>query len=160
LQASTIASLTAKVEALEVLVQKLVEQLGRNSTNSNLPPSSDGPGASSSKVRKPDKKGGKRGGQKGHRGSHRALVPAERVDEVVDMFPACCDACHEHLPKIPDADPKRHQHTELSPFAPYVTEYRRHEVCCPRCDHWTRAHYDDDIIPRYAFGPRVMAVVA
>ena len=28
----------------------------------------------------------------------------------------------------------------------------------PRCGHRTRAHYDDDVIPRYAFGPRVAAV--
>ncbi len=43
---------------------------------------------------------------------------------------------------------------------PRVTEWRRHEVPCPACGHATRAHYDDDVIPGYAFGPRVMAVVA
>jgi transposase len=31
-------------------------------------------------------------------------------------------------------------------------------VCCPNCGHRTRAHYDDDVISRYAFGPRVAAV--
>ncbi len=159
LQASTIAALTAKVEVLEVLVKKLVEQQSRNSTNSNLPPSSDGPGGSSAKSsKKPSKKGGKRGGQAGHKGSHRELVPADQVHERIDMFPARCDDCHEALLKTPDPDPTRHQYIELAPLLPHVTEFRRHEVCCPSCGHWTRAHYDDDVIPRYAFGPRVAAV--
>jgi len=157
-QAKVIAALTAKVEALEALVLKQAELLGRNSKNSNLPPSSDGPGGGSSKARK-KLKGRKQGGQKGHKGSHRALVPPENVDDVVDMFPARCDACDEWLPKTEDPRPKRYQQTELAPFVPKVTEWRRHKVVCPACGHATRAHYDEDVIPRYAFGPRVAAVV-
>ncbi|MCB9609783.1 MAG: IS66 family transposase [Polyangiaceae bacterium] len=161
LQAKTIAALTAKVEVLEVLVKKLVEQQSRNSTNSNLPPSSDAPGGASPKTgKKPDKKARKRGGQPGHKGSHRVLVPAEQVHEFIDVFPARCDDCHESLPKTPDPAPTRHQHIELAPLLPHVTEFRRHEVCCSSCGHRTRAHYDDDVIPRYAFGPRVAAVAS
>lgn len=161
LQAKTIAALTAKVEVLEALVKKLVEAQSRNSTNSNLPPSSDGPGGASAKAgKKPNKKGGKRGGQPGHKGSSRVLVPPDQVHEPIDMFPARCDDCHESLPKTPDSDPTRHQYIELAPLLPHVTEFRRHEVCCPNCGHRTRAHYDDDVIPRYAFGPRVAAVVS
>lgn len=160
LQAKTIAALTAKVESLETLMKRLLEERNRNSTNSNLPPSSDGPGGASPKGgKKPDKKGRKRGGQPGHKGSHRLLVPAAQVHEFIDMFPARCDDCHESLPKTPDSAPTRHQYVELAPLLPHVTEYRRHEVCCPACGHGTRAHYDDDVIPRYAFGPRVAAVV-
>ena len=40
------AELTAKVEALTKQVELLTELLNRNSKNSHLPPSSDGPGAS------------------------------------------------------------------------------------------------------------------
>ena len=158
-QAEAIAALTEKVAGLQAVVLKQAELLGRNSKNSNLPPSSDGPGGASGGPAKKRKKRRRRGAQKGHKGSHRALVPPEEVDEEVDMFPACCEACGQWLPKTPDPRPRRHQHTELSPFAPKVTEYRRHEVCCPSCGHRTRALYDDDIIPRYAFGPRVMSVV-
>ena len=158
-QARVIAELVTKVQAFEALVLKQAEMLGRNSKNSSLPPSSDGPGGASSTPRKKSKKGRKRGAQKGHKGHHRALVPPEDVDEVVDMYPARCEACAQWLPKTPDARPSRHQHTELSPFAPRVTEYRRHEVGCEACGHRTRALYDDDIIPRSAFGPRLMSVV-
>ena len=140
-------------------VLKQAEMLGRNSKNSSLPPSSDGPGGASTKPRKKSKKGRKRGGQKGHKGFHRALLPPELVDEVVDMYPARCEHCAQWLPKTPDARPHRHQHTELSPFAPHVTEYRRHQVRCGACGHRTRAIYDDDIIPQSAFGPRLKSVV-
>lgn len=160
-QAKLIATLTMKVEALEALVGRQGELLGRNSGNSNLPPSSDGPaGAGGAKSHPKPTSGRTRGGQKKHKGSHRALVSAEQVDEVVDMYPGRCEACDGWLPKTPDPRPKRHQHTELAPFAPHVTEYRRHEVCCPTCGHRTRALYDDDIIPSSAFGPRLMATVA
>ena len=147
-----------RIEALTALVQKQAELLARNSSNSNLPPSSDGPGQGAAKRRKKSKKR-KRGAQKGHKGSRRELVPAERVDEVVDMYPARCDGCAAWLTKTSIGEPKRHQHTELAPFAPRITEYRRHQVRCPGCGHRTRAHYDEDIIPRSAFGPRLMATV-
>ncbi len=156
-QAKLIAAMITKMTALEALVQKQAEMLGRNSNNSSLPPSSDGPGAA--KPRKKSKKGRKRGGQKGHKGSHRTLLPPEQVDEFIDMYPARCQACAQKLPKTPDEQPTRHQHTELCPYAPHVTEYRRHEVCCEACGHCTRALYDDDIIPSSAFGPRLMSLV-
>lgn len=150
------ATLSAKVEMLEGLVLRLTEELSRNSKNSNKPPSGDAPGG---KTRK-KLKGRKRGGQKGHKGSHRELVPPEQVTHFVHMFPARCDACQQGLPRTECSDPKRHQQTELEPFAPAVTEWQRHTVRCPACGHTTLAHYDPDVIPKYAFGPRVMAVVA
>ena len=160
-QAKLIEGLTVKVQGLEALASRQNALLGQNSRNSNLPPSSDGPaGAGGTKPRPKAKSGSKRGGQSKHKGAHRALVSAENVDEVVDMYPAHCVACAACLPKTPDTRPRRHQHTELAPFAPHVTEYRRHEVCCPTCGHRTRALYDDDIIPSSAFGPRLMATVA
>ena len=143
-QTTTIAELKKKVEALEALVLRQAEQLGRNSGNSNLPPSSDRPGQAGTKTRKKSKRGRHRGAQKGHKGSHRVLVSPEEVDEVVDMYPARCEGCAVWLPKTPDTQPTRHQHVELAPFAPHVTEYRRHEVRCEACGHRTRALYDAD----------------
>lgn len=153
-----IAELTIKLGLLEELVRKQGEMLARHSGNSNLPPSSDCPGKGASKGRS-KAKGRKRGGQKGHKGSHRRLVALEYVEHVVDMFPARCEECAQWLPKTPDAYPKRHQHTDLEPLVPKVTEYRRHCVTCPQCGHRTRALYDDDVIPSTAFGPRLMAAV-
>ena len=157
--AKTIATLTKRMEELQEVVLKQAELLERNSRNSNLPPSSDAPGTGPTRKRK--KKGRKRGGQRGRKGSHRRLASADRVDEVVPMYPARCGkaSCGCWLPKMSAGEPKRHQVTELLPLGVHITEYQRHVVWCPSCGHRTRAVYDDDIIPSSAFGPRLMSVV-
>lgn len=151
------AELEAQVAKLTDAVGKLRELLGRNSGNSNKPPSSDPPGA---KAPKKKLKGGRRGGQKGHRGAHRVLLAAEHVNEIVDLYACECENCWRALPKTPDPFARRYQYTELKPLAAHTTEYRRHAVVCPSCGYKTRAAYDSTIIPRFAFGPRLMAVVA
>ena len=142
---------------LEAQVAKLLELQGRNSSNSNKPPSSDPPNAKQAKKKK---KGRRRGGQRGHRGSHRELLPPEQVDEVVHLFPTECESCWKPLPQVPDERAKRYQLTDLKPLAAHTTEWRRHAVVCPCCGYKTRAKYDPEVIPRFAFGPRLMAVVA
>lgn len=149
------AALEDRVAKLEQQLAKALELLGQNSSNSNKPPSSDPPNA-----KPPKKKGGSRGGQRGHRGSRRALLPPEQVGEVVDLFPAECASCWKPLPRVPDKFAKRYQLTDLKPLAVHTTEWRRHAVVCPCCGHRTRAKYDPDVIPGFAFGPRLMAVVA
>lgn len=153
-----IADLMTQVTKLSDALTKLREKVEENSTNSNLPPSSDAPGRASGRK----KKGGKlkRGGQKGHRGSHRQLLPPEEVDDFVDFFPAECESCWERLPEVVDSFAKRYQHTELHGSQRHLTEYRRHAVCCPKCGYKTKAKYEREVIPASAFGPRLMSVVA
>ena len=153
------AELEAKLAELEAKLAKLIEKLGQNSSNSHLPPSSDGPGASKSNERKPKKGKRKRGGQKGHRGAHRQLLPPERVDEVIDMFPEVCLGCSAALPQVVDEDARRHQLLDLEDGGAHVIETRRHEVRCP-CGHQTRVSYRDANLPASPFGPRLVAVVA
>lgn len=152
-----LAARDARIAKLEEELAKLQELLGRNSSNSNKPPSSDPPGA---KAPKSKPKGGRRGGQKGHRGTHRSLVPTEQVHDFVELYPTQCESCWEPLPETPDSSARRYQYAELKPLAVHITEYRRHAVVCPCCGHKTRAAYDPAVIPRFAFGPRLMAVVA
>jgi transposase len=151
------AELEERVAQLEKELAKALELLGQNSSNSNKPPSSDPPNAKQAKKKT---KGRRRGGQKGHRGSRRELLPSEQVDEVVDLFPAECESCWKPLPQVPDEFAKRYQLTDLKPLAVHTTEWRRHAVVCPCCGYKTRAKYDPEVIPRFAFGPRLMAVVA
>jgi len=64
----------------------LREKLEANSTNSNLPPSSDPPGRAAGGKKKRGKRS--KGRQKRHRGSHRELLPPpEEVDHFADFFP-------------------------------------------------------------------------
>lgn len=158
-----IRELKAQVEALMKKVEELTEELRRNSTNSHLPPSSDGPGATSRGVRPPKKRIGtkrKRGGQKGRRGSHRQLLPPERVHEFVEHFPDACERCASALSPTVDADALRYQLIDLREGALHVTEHRRHAVTCRRCGHATLAAYDREAIPASPFGPGLVAGVA
>lgn len=159
-QDARIAEQDARIEALMLQVAELTERLGRNSGNSNLPPSSDSPGARGNRNKSKSGKGKHRGGQPGHRGSRRVLLAAEHVDDVVDFFPEFCEHCSGELPKTPDPHPKRYQFTELPAFEPHTTEYRRHKVLCPCCGKATRAAYDAQKIPSSPFGPRLMSAVA
>lgn len=164
-----IADLEARIAELEETLatalganERLTEQVNRNSTNSHLPPSSDGPGAASRGVRRPkkDKKPKrKRGGQKGRRGAHRELLPVDRVDMVVDLFPEACLGCGSPLPQIPDVDARRYQQVDLRLTGPRVTEWRRHEVQCT-CGHCTRAPHDASVIPASPFGQGLVSRVA
>lgn len=155
-----IGALLEQVAALTRQVAELTERLGQNSRNSHLPPSSDPPGTAGKGGGQRPKSGRSRGGQRGHRGSRRQLVPADKVDDVVDLYPAECENCWVALPEHPDPGAKRYQWIEIPPIQPYTKEVRRHAVTCPCCGHKTRAPYDEQEIPASPFGPRLMGMVA
>jgi transposase len=156
-----IAELELIVVKLTAEVERLTERLRQNSSNSHLPPSSDGPGAAARGERRPKQPSSKRkrGGQKGRRGAHRALRPPEQVDDFVELFPDACEGCSAALPQTLDVDPRRYQVLELLGSRPHLTEIRRHEVEC-HCGHRTLAAYDPEKIPSSPFGPRLTSVVA
>jgi transposase len=158
-----IAEQDARIAALTEQIELLTELLNRNSKNSHLPPSSDGPGSGSlggRAARNKRKAERKRGGQKGHRGSHRELLPADRVDTFEDLFPQVCLGCARSVPRVIDAAACRYQQLDLREHRPHLTEWRRHEVQCEHCGHCTRAAYDSTKIPNSAFGPCLTATVA
>jgi transposase len=157
-----LAELEEKLATALAAIDKLTEQANRNSGNSHLPPSSDGPGAASRGVRRSKNKKKskrKRGGQKGRRGAHRELLPPEEVDEFVDLFPTACEACARELPEVLDVDARRYQQLDLRHSGPHLTEWRRHSVVCS-CGHCTRAPYDASKIPSSPFGPGLITKVA
>lgn len=157
---SRCVALETQNKELRERVDELQEKLGRNSRNSNQPPSSDQPGEGSRDGRRKNKKSKKRkrGGQPGHRGSHRELLPPEQVDHFVDHFRNECECCGEALPKTPDDHPERFQVTEIPPLRPETTEHRGHEVECPCCGHKNRGHIPDTV-KSSAFGVRLTAMV-
>lgn len=152
-----IAEQDARIAALSKQVAALMDRLGRNSSNSDKPPSSDPPSTRAERRAKA-KLARKRGAQPGHNGSKRELLPAEQVDEFADHFPAQCENCWAQLPKTKDASPQRYQTTELPPIKPHTKEDRLHAVVCPCCKHKTRASHD--VIASSPFGPRLSSVVA
>ncbi|WIG93032.1 IS66 family transposase [Myxococcus sp. SDU36] len=151
-----IAELERQVEELTRLVQELREQLRRNSVNSNRPPSSDTPGQKAER-RKQSGSGKKRGGQPGHKGLTRALVAEEKVSEFKHLFPSACENCWTPLSPEGGTRVRRYQSVELPPLKAHVTQWVRHGVECPRCNHETWASTAP--IPASPFGPRLSAVV-
>jgi len=160
-QQAEIASQQAEIASLRARLAKLEEQLGKNSSNSSKPPSSDGPSTPNKPAKRQKRrgKGRKQGGQPGHEGHHRALVPVDQVDRVVECRPPECGGCGHELGAEDDPTPLRHQVTEIPPVALEVTEYRLHRVACPRCTALTRADLPVGV-PEGAFGPRLSALVA
>jgi transposase len=150
-----IASLRGHIDALTARVAELEAQLGRNSSNSSKPPSSDPPGT---RRKEPSSTGRKRGGQPGHPGAKRELLPLEQVDELKRYIPKRCGQCRTQL-RGEDPAPLRHQVTEVPPIKPVVTEYQCHALTCEQCGAVTRAELPPDV-PSGAFGPRLTAMVA
>ena len=144
-----------RLSALEKENAELRSRLGMNSSNSSKPPSSDPPGKKA-EPKKPKSKR-RRGGQPGHKGHKRSLLPVEEVDTLVPLRPNKCRGCGSSLIGH-DSAPARHQVFELPRVKPIVTEYQLHALPCA-CGQTTRAKLPSGV-PRGAFGPSVMAVVA
>ncbi len=147
--------LATRVATLEATVQALTEQVRQDSRTSSRPPSSDA--LSRQRPRRRRQPSGRRpGGQPGHNGQTRALLPAEDVDAVIALHPACCARCQQPLDGD-DPQPQRHQVFEIPPIQPVVTEYQLHRLTCPGCGEITQAAWPAGV-PRGMIGPRAQAV--
>jgi transposase len=155
-QAAALAQLRAEITQLKATSAELAQRLGRNSHNSSQPPSADPP--QTSKRSRRDPSGRRPGGQPGHEGHTRALVPVEEVEVVIAVKPERCRRCQHRL-EGEDAQPERHQVTEIPPIKPVVTEYQLPQLCCPSCGALTRAEPPVGT-PTSGFGPRVQAITA
>jgi transposase len=156
--------LRAEVAELRGLVAELQARLGRNSSNSSRPPSSDAP--RSRLASPPDRSAGtsgrQPGGQPGHRGTTRDLKPFEALAELVECVPIHCAHCEAALPQHASEDdphPRRHQVADLPPVVVETVEYRLHARTCPHCRQRTWANLPEGV-PSGAHGPRLQAIGA
>jgi transposase len=155
-----IAALQQRVGQLEQQVRDLEARLGRNASNSSIPPSANPPSAPPPVVKKRSRRS--TGGQPGHPGHQRQRLPRERVNHVIPLIPAQCECCQAPLPTDPsptDPDPVWHQFAELPRVAAVVTEFQGHARTCPACNHVTREAIPAEI-RAHAFGPRLAAVLS
>jgi transposase len=133
----------------------------QNSTTSSKPPSSDGLAGRQRERGRRKKSRRKPGGQPGHPGHCRPLVPVERVNEWVDVFPDACGHCHHALSargRVVTGEPRRHQVTDLPPIDAYVIEYQCPHVVCPACGKTTQAPLPEAVAGQ--FGPQLTALIA
>ena len=144
-QAEQIRLLTARVAELET-------KLGKDSSNSSLPPSTAHPHAKPPRPKRLSRRAP--GGQPGHAKHERALIPVEHCQAVVTCVPPACRRCGEPLTGA-DPEPLRHQVWELPEILPVVTEYQRHRLVCA-CGCSTCGDLPEGV-PTGQAGPRLIA---
>jgi transposase len=149
---AVIAGLQQQIDGLRAEVAELKGRLGRNSSNSSAPPSTDPPHAKAAPPRTPT--GRRKGGQPGHPRALRRHLPA---DVTHDLKPRRCRRCRHRLEGV-DPNPLVHQVHEIPAVRPHVTEYRRHRLTCPHCAAITCAGLPAAATSGY--GPRAQAVCA
>ena len=141
-------------------MRELEAQLGRNASNSSIPPSANPPQAPPPVVKK--KTGRKPGGQPGHQAHLRARLPVERLTEpTVHYVPEVCEACQHKLPAKPgpdDPEPRWHQTVELPEIPVQITEHQAHGRTCS-CGHVTWAKIPKEI-RAHVCGPRLTATMS
>jgi transposase len=137
-------------------LEKVERQLGQNSVNSSLPPSSDRGQGPKRPVRKRSER--KQGGQPGHEGASRKLI--DDPDETLAVRPEQCRKCGHELSGEDRVVGRaaRHQVIDLPESAVVTTEHRLLKVACPVCGTHTRAELPAGV-ERGAFGPRLRATV-
>lgn len=149
-----------RLAALEARVHELEAQLGKNASNSSLPPSANPPQAPPPVVKTPT--GKRRGGQPGHPPLLRRRLPPQRLQQVIPLVPTTCGRCQAPLSAEAgpgDPEPTWHQVAELPEVAAHVVEYQGHARTCPCCGEVTRAAIPAEI-RAYAIGPRLAAVLS
>jgi cell division protein FtsB len=156
-QAAVIVELRALVESLRAEVAALRRQVGRDSTNSSLPPSQDGPASrarvkadakAKAKAKAAERSGAKRaqGGQKGHQGTGLARVAV--ADKFQQLEPPACGSCGGDLVGAPGVIAAKVQVIDLPAPTVSVTEYTVMRRTCG-CGHPTVA----DLPPGVPGGP-------
>jgi transposase len=150
-QARLIATLQARVAELE-------RRLGRDSSNSSKPPSSDG-------LRKPARaerraaeraEGRRPGKQPGTPGAHLAQVA--EPDEVVWHAPGRCGGCGADLTDAPVVGVQARQVFDLPPLRLLASEHRAERRRCG-CGTATAAAFPDHVRAAACYGPGVRALV-
>ena len=155
-------SLIAMIKELQELVrqqaaeiQKLRDQLAKNSQNSGKPPSGDGL-KKVPRTRSRREKGKRQsGGQPGHQGHTLEMVAnPERIERHrVTSCPHCQTDLQEIEPKVIE----KRQVFDLPPIELEVTEHQAEVKDCPGCQQEVSAQFPEGVNQPVQYGPRIKA---
>jgi transposase len=151
-----IASLRAEIAALRAEVADLRRQLGRDSSNSSQPPSSDG-------LRKKPRIGGSlrgrsgktSGGQTGHKGG--TLRQVADPDCVVGHAACACGHCGWPLEAGSAIGVEKRQVFDLPERPLLVTEHQASIYRCAHCRGVTKAAFPEGVVSPTQYGERIKA---
>jgi hypothetical protein len=157
---AALAERDAVIEALLAEIEQLKRRVGMDSSNSSLPPGSDGPAARAKRARQRGSKRSpwSRGGQAGHEGHHlRRVADPDRVEV---LAPDGCGGCGRDLCDVGGRVASRIQVFDTPPVKLQVTEYRLLAADCPGCGQTTRAAAPAGVAGPCCYGPNVRAATA
>jgi transposase len=150
-----IAEQQVVITQLTARVQRLEEQLARNSQNSSQPPASDG-FARKTKSRR-EKSGKKPGGQPGREG--QTLRAVAQPDVTVSHLPERCAGCDACLLGVVPTDLQRRQVFDLPPLAILVTEHLAGTKPCPACGRLNRGEFPAGVTQPVQYGPQLLSLL-
>jgi transposase len=151
-----LAEMRAENAALKQEVADLRRQLGKNSSNSSKPPSSDGLG------KKPRVAGSlrgvsgkKSGGQPGHQGD--TLRPVAKPDKIERHEGSRCEHCQASLTATMATGVEKRQVFDMPAPRLEVTEHQAQIYTCAGCRGVTKAAFPPEVTAHVQYGPRIKA---
>jgi transposase len=149
-----ISELEKQIASQVSTIQKLRDEVAKNSSNSGKPPSSDG--LKKPRTRSLRKKGQRPlGGQPGHKGS--TLKRVDEPDYVESHLATSCPHCQTDLSDTELMGHEKRQVFDVPPIRIEVTEHQAEIKQCPGCGQQVKGTFPAHITQPTQYGPRLKA---
>jgi len=150
---AVVALFYATFKMMAERMQKIEDQIVKNSNNSSKPPSSDGLAKKPKSLR--HKSGKKSGGQQGHPGN--TLKAVEQPDYVEKHVVTQCQYCQANLEQVKVKRTERRQIFDVPPTKVEVIEHVAEIKECPRCHQTTTGIFPPEVGQPVQYGERIKA---